>query len=80
MKEGFYFGMKVTLKGEYGIVIKPTPNNEFDNIPGIVRWDTEAETDEEDWRGLYGSFVDAGGKEVGPDYKFRYIDDKGFLK
>lgn len=78
--ESFYFGMKVELREEQGVVIKPIVKSEWDKEPGIIRWDTNKEIDEEDWRGLFGTFVEAGGKELRSDHKFRHIGDNGKLK
>jgi hypothetical protein len=76
---GFYFGMKVKLNNEYGIVINPKENSAWGKEPGIIRWDTNKEIDEEDWRGLYGSFIDSGGKEISPNHPFQFIDEDGEL-
>ena len=46
MEIEFSIGMKVSLSGEYGIVI--TSNLEEINQYGIIRWDTEKENDIED--------------------------------
>jgi hypothetical protein len=55
---------------------KPVDNN----LVGLIRWDTENENDIEDWRGLFGSFLQAGGKVIDQEYKFKLIDEKGQLK
>ncbi|RAV97619.1 hypothetical protein DQQ10_27530 [Pseudochryseolinea flava] len=68
---------KVSLKEEFGIVLDKTVDN---NVVGLIRWDTEKETDVEDWRGLFGSFLQSGGQVVDHDHKFKFIDDKGELK
>ncbi|MBR09142.1 MAG: hypothetical protein CMP48_15850 [Rickettsiales bacterium] len=39
----FYFGMKVKLGDEIGLVIKPEIQNEWDHEPGLIRWDTRNE-------------------------------------
>ncbi len=80
MNERFYFGMKVTLNGESGIVIKGEGNSDWDKEPGIIRWDTNKEMDTEDWRGLFGSFKDSGGKEIDANTEFKFINDAGKLK
>ena len=69
----FYFGMKVKLGDEIGLVIKPEIQNEWDHEPGLIRWDTRNENDIEDWRGMYGSFVQIGGFEIPQDTIFLYI-------
>ena len=77
MNKGFYIGMKVSFNGEYGIVIKPKESSDWDKEPGIIRWDTNKQIDEEDWRGLYGSFVEAGGKEIDSSHQFQFINEDG---
>ena len=47
---------------------------------GVIRWDTIKENDIEDWRGVFGSFIAAGGKEISQDYEFEFINDDGILK
>jgi len=68
---------KVSLKGEFGVVLNKTVDN---NLVGLIRWDTEKENDVEDWRGLFGSFLQSGGQVVDQDHKFKCIDEKGQLK
>lgn len=80
MRDSFYFGMKVSLNGEIGVIIRGEGNPDWDKEAGIIRWDTNKEVDSEDWRGLYGSFIDLGGKEIDPQTKFKFIDDSGLLK
>ncbi|UTW67962.1 hypothetical protein KFE94_07555 [bacterium SCSIO 12643] len=77
--EQFYFGMKVSLNDEIGIVIRVEINSDWDKEPGIIRWDTNKEFDSEDWRGMFESFKDSGGKEIDPKTKFKYINEKGEL-
>ena len=89
----FYPKMKVSLDGEVGIVLDDF--NHWDSvyyvggekkqgIPsknyGVIRWDTNKENDTEDWRGVFGSFIAAGGKELNQDYEFEFINDNGVLK
>jgi hypothetical protein len=75
--QDFLPGTKVFMKNEYGVVLdKPVDNN----LVGLIRWDTENENDIEDWRGLFGSFLQAGGKVIDQEYKFKLIDEKGQLK
>lgn len=80
MRDSFYFGMKVSLDGEIGVVIQGEGKSDWDKEAGIIRWDTNKEVDSEDWRGLYGSFIDSGGKEIDTQTKFKFIDDSGLLK
>lgn len=68
---------KVSLKGEFGVVLDKTVDN---NLVGLIKWDSEKENDIEDWRGLFGSFLQAGGQVVDQDHKFKFIDDKGRSK
>ncbi len=68
---------KVSLKNEFGIVLDKT--RDVDLI-GLIRWDTEKENDVEDWRGLFGTFLQSGGQIVNQDYEFKFINDKGQLK
>ena len=73
----FIPGTKVSLRNEFGVVLDKTVDN---NLFGQIRWDTDKENDVEDWRGLFGSFLQAGGQVIDQDYKFRFIDDNGNLK
>ena len=68
---------KVSLKDEFGVVLDKTVDS---NLVGLIRWDTEKENDVEDWRGLFGSFLQSGGQVVDQDHEFKFIDDKGQLK
>lgn len=72
--------MKVKLNNELGIVIKPEFKTEWDNEPGLIRWDTDKDEDLEDWRGLFASFLNAGGREVSQDTSFEFITDSGHRK
>ncbi len=78
MEIEFSIGMKVSLSGEYGIVI--TSNLEEINQYGIIRWDTEKENDIEDWRGMFGTFISMGGNILEEDHIFKFINDHGSLK
>lgn len=78
--KAFYFGMKVKHGDELGIVIKPEIKTEWDNEPGLIRWDTNKENDIEDWRGLFGVFVDSGGHEIPIDTNFQFITETGLIK
>jgi len=72
----FIPGTKVLLKNEYGVVLE----KKVDSVVGFIRWDTEKENDVEDWRGLFGTFLQSGGQVVDQHHKFKFIDDKGHLK
>ncbi len=65
------------MTNEFGVVLEKTADND---LVGLIRWDTGKENDVEDWRGLFGSFIQSGGKVVDQNYKFKFIDDKGQLK
>ena len=80
MDKGFQFGMKVKLQNEYGVVIQPQERTGWDKEPGIIRWDTKKSEDNEDWRGLLGSFIDNGGELIDPDFEFEFITNEGKLK
>ena len=68
--------LKVSLKGEFGVVI----DSENSDLSGIIRWDNPNENDFEDWRGLFGSFLQSGGEILNDDFAFKYINDDGTLK
>lgn len=72
----FVPGTKVSMRGEFGVVLSKTDGN----LVGLIRWDTAKENDIEDWRGLFGSFLAAGGQIADQYYKFKFIDDQGQLK
>jgi len=74
----FIQGMKVSLNGEFGVVIKS--NNEYSDFQGIIRWDTNNMNDFEDWSGLFGSFIEIGGKILDEEYVFQFINDDGSLQ
>jgi hypothetical protein len=78
MKTNFEIGMKVSLNGEFGIVVK----SELDenDYYGMIRWDTASESDFESWNGLFGSFLQQGGKILEQSHQFKYINDDGSLK
>lgn len=73
----FLPGAKVSLSGEYGVVLDKENQGDF---LGLICWDTAKEDDIEDWRGLFGSFIDAGGEVISPDHQFNFINDDGTLK
>ncbi len=77
MTEGFYFGMKVSMGDEIGIVIEVDGKSVWDKEPGIIRWDTNEINELEDWRGLFGSFKASGGKEIDSKAKFKFISKIG---
>lgn len=78
MKNDFEIGMKVSLEGEFGIVIE----SEIDkpSFVGMIRWDTKPKSDFENWHGLFGSFLQSGGKIIDDNYDFEFINDDGTLK
>ena len=70
-------GTKVSLKNEFGVVLDKTVDSD---LVGLIRWDTDKENDTEDWRGLFGTFLQSGGQVINQDYKFKFIEDNGQLK
>jgi hypothetical protein len=89
-KGDFYPGMKVFLNGEYGVVTDRV--TEWDGVYfvdgikrqgsptkqyGFIHWDTILESDLENWTGLFGSFIAAGGTVISEEYRFRFITDDG---
>ncbi|AEE20237.1 hypothetical protein [Dokdonia sp. 4H-3-7-5] len=74
----FVHGTKVSLDGEFGVVIK----SELDepNFCGIIRWDSNKESDNEDWRGMFGTFINQGGLIIDQNHQFEFINDDGTLK
>jgi len=74
--EDFQVGTKVFLDNEYGIIV----NVNFHKNSTVVRWDTAVENDFEDWSGMWGTFLQMGGKKIDPNYQFKYINDDGTLK
>jgi hypothetical protein len=80
MNEGFYLGMKVSKDNEIGIVVPAKEGTAWDEEPGIIRWDTPNEKDLEDWRGLFGTFIESGGSEIHSDMEFKFIKENGDLK
>jgi len=75
--QGFLFGTKVSIANEFGVVLDKSEDwNEY----GLIRWDTEKENDIEDWRGLFGSFLQAGGQVINQDHKFKFINNDGTTK
>lgn len=86
MAADFYPFMKVSLKGEYGVVTEeyfewPTSKQNIGSrIYGVIRWDTDKNLDFEDWRELWGTFLQAGGKEIGQEHQFMFINNDGTVK
>ena len=78
MKNDFEIGMKVELEGEFGVVVK----SELDkpNFYGSIRWYNESESDVEMWNGLFGTFIQFGGKVIDQDHEFQFINNDGSLK
>jgi len=74
--QGFLKGTKVLLRNEFGVVLDKTADND---MYGQIRWDTNKNNDVEDWRGLFGSFLQAGGQIINQDHKFNFINDDGTL-
>lgn len=75
--QGFLLWTKVSLGNECGVVLdKSLDWNEY----GLIRWDTDKENDVEDWRGLFGSFLQAGGEVINQDYEFKFINSDGTTK
>jgi hypothetical protein len=75
--QDFLNGTKVSLHDEFGVVLDKTAGN---SMYGLIRWDTNKESDIEDWRGLFGSFLEAGGQVIHQDYEFKFINDDGSTK
>lgn len=78
MNDSFKIGMKVSLNGEFGIVVK----SEFDkpDFHGLIRWYNRKESDFEDWRGQFGTFKSLGGQILDKTHQFEFITDDGDLK
>ncbi|MFT3679926.1 MAG: hypothetical protein QM791_06615 [Ferruginibacter sp.] len=83
----FFPGMKVSLNGEFGVVTNEFEQRDWTHVAdkpskhyGIIRWDTDKESDMEDWIGLFGTFKDCGGIEVSSNHCFRFINDDGSFK
>ena len=75
--QGFLLGTKVSLSNEFGIVLDKADDwNEY----GLIRWDTNKENDIEDWRGLFGSFLQAGGQIINQKHQFNFINEDGTAK
>ena len=87
-RDDYYPFMKVSLNGECGVVtdqffeVNGSPQQDSrSKFYGVIRWDTNKRLDFEDWRGLWGTFVDLGGHEIGQDYEFRFINnDSTFME
>lgn len=75
--QGFLLGTKVSLEKKCGVVLDKSEDwNEY----GLIRWDTDKENDIEDWRGLFGSFLDVGGQVINQDHEFKFINNDGTAK
>ena len=74
--QGFLKGTKVLLRNQFGVVLDKTADND---MYGQIRWDTNKNNDVEDWRGLFGTFLQAGGQIISQDHKFNFINDDGIL-
>jgi hypothetical protein len=75
--QGFLLGTKVSLEKECSVVLDKSEDwIEY----GLIRWDTDKENDIEDWRGLFGSFLDAGGQVINHDHEFKFINNDGTTK
>jgi hypothetical protein len=75
--QDFLKGTKVSLQNEFGVVLDKTIDNE---MYGLIRWDTNKEADIEDWRGLFGSFIQPGEQVINQDHVFKFINDDGTTK
>lgn len=75
--EDFINGAKVSLNNEFGVVLDKKDRH---NMYGIIRWDTEKVKDFEEWNGLFGTFLEIGGKIIEQDYVFKFINDDGTMK
>ena len=75
--QDFITGTKVMLNNEFGVVLDKTYDN---NMIGRIRWDTDKENDIEDWRGLFGSFLETGGQIINQQHQFTFINDDGTTK
>lgn len=77
MQQDFLPGMKVSVDNEYGVVLdERTDNGDY----GLIRWDTNKENDCEDWRGLFGTFLNIGGQIIDQSFEFKFINDDGAKK
>lgn len=78
MKTDFEPGMKVALAGENGVVLSRTKrlHPSAPDSHGFILWDTAAINEIEDWCGLFGSFLHAGGKILAPDFEFQFLGDE----
>ena len=75
--QDFILGTKVMLNNEFGVVLDKTSDND---MFGQIRWDTDKENDIEDWRGLFGSFLETGGQIINQQHEFTFINDDGKMK
>jgi hypothetical protein len=75
--QDFITGTKVMLDNEFGVVLDKTSDND---MFGQIRWDTNKDNDVEDWRGLFGSFLETGGQIINQQHEFTFINDDGTTK
>lgn len=75
--QDFIKGTKVALNNEFGVVLDKISDS---NMFGQIRWDTNTESDIEDWSGLFGSFLKSGGQIISQQHQFIYINDDGTSK
>lgn len=75
--EDFILGTKVMFNNEFGVVLDKSSDND---MFGQIRWDTNDESDTEDWRGLFGSFLEAGGQIINQQHQFTFINGDGTTK
>ncbi len=69
--------MKVSLNDENGIVLESSGYEvQGQELYGVIQWDTEKENDTEDWRGLFGSFIKAGGSVLSPEFELKFINEE----
>lgn len=69
----FINGTKVRMNDEIGLVL-------VEDGKATIRWDTNKESDSEDWTGQFGTFVETGGIIIDQNQKFQYIEENGKLK
>ena len=63
---------------KFGVVVKDGLDKP--NFCGVIRWDNGKENDFEDWRGLFGSFIQQGRRILNYNYIFEFINDDGTSK
>ncbi len=75
MIDDFFIGMKVSLDEEVGLIVDP-PNEDTSDLIGWILWDTPSKQEFEDWRGLFGTFIQTGGKILPSSFKFQHLSEK----